>query len=648
NIPVWRQNIADNLAGIFEGLRDWWAKYGPDTLATVGGFFANLIGGLLNFILNNAIPWSLNLLAGFYQVVANLFTSLDNAITSDGGVQGQGSFGDWLGKIMTNLFAWIGANYQTWAKNIFGALVLMFGAMVNLLLAAGKLLADIAAWFGKIMLGLIAYVLANAPDWAQQIFAHFQTLMGHLRDLLFGDSQSTTGGMLGRLVDWFGNLKDNLIAWIGKNKDQWGADVKDLFVALISKMAQLLVTAALDVVVFSVWFSVMVLKLLATILTSLPGWIGTLKDHFVSWITGASDALNKDPQPGQNLFQTFWNMLTNLLGAIKKFVTTDLLPGLEDIGGSIVNGIISGVEKGAKGFMSRVQAALHGQLTGGGGSDGGSNAPATSRDASVYKNPVIASWENGYPMYKEGGGGGGYAGMAEEEIAAAAKAMEDSYAYGSGAHTYCERFVANIEGRAVQDTAIAAYYARVARNQIQQGGDPPPGAEVYFAAASSNENQGHIGISLGNGRFESVTVDGIRDYSISDWNANTWGAPYLGWVPAGTPMYANGTDFHPGGLAVVGDGGGPELVNLPRGSQVIPSHKVSSALSSSIADTANLVGSIAHALSAGLSDVSAAVRQASSQPVQITKVSNVYIDSQYLSSEAEGAAFAEQMRYMGV
>lgn len=35
------------------------------------------------------------------------------------------------------------------------------------------------------------------------------------------------------------------------------------------------------------------------------------------------------------------------------------------------------------------------------------------------------------------------------------------------------------------------------------------------------------------------------------------------------PKYAGGTNFHPGGLAIVGEKG-PELVNLPRGSQVIP------------------------------------------------------------------------------
>ena len=42
----------------------------------------------------------------------------------------------------------------------------------------------------------------------------------------------------------------------------------------------------------------------------------------------------------------------------------------------------------------------------------------------------------------------------------------------------------------------------------------------------------------------------------------------------GVPGFATGTNFAPGGLAVVGERG-PELVNLPRGSQVIPNHQTS-------------------------------------------------------------------------
>ena len=43
---------------------------------------------------------------------------------------------------------------------------------------------------------------------------------------------------------------------------------------------------------------------------------------------------------------------------------------------------------------------------------------------------------------------------------------------------------------------------------------------------------------------------------------------------SGFPGFANGTDFAPGGLAWVGERG-PELVNLPRGSQVTPNHALS-------------------------------------------------------------------------
>ena len=47
-------------------------------------------------------------------------------------------------------------------------------------------------------------------------------------------------------------------------------------------------------------------------------------------------------------------------------------------------------------------------------------------------------------------------------------------------------------------------------------------------------------------------------------------AAKLGWPP---PQFASGTAFAPGGLALVGEMG-PELVNLPRGSQVIPNPRL--------------------------------------------------------------------------
>jgi len=50
------------------------------------------------------------------------------------------------------------------------------------------------------------------------------------------------------------------------------------------------------------------------------------------------------------------------------------------------------------------------------------------------------------------------------------------------------------------------------------------------------------------------------------------------WMKGGIGLYADGTDSAPGGLAMVGERG-RELVNLPRGSQVVPNHKTEAMLS---------------------------------------------------------------------
>jgi phage-related tail protein len=45
----------------------------------------------------------------------------------------------------------------------------------------------------------------------------------------------------------------------------------------------------------------------------------------------------------------------------------------------------------------------------------------------------------------------------------------------------------------------------------------------------------------------------------------------------GIPGFARGTNFAPGGMAIVGERG-PELVNLPRGSQVVPNNRINTAM----------------------------------------------------------------------
>jgi len=61
-----------------------------------------------------------------------------------------------------------------------------------------------------------------------------------------------------------------------------------------------------------------------------------------------------------------------------------------------------------------------------------------------------------------------------------------------------------------------------------------------------------------------------------------FGKGVQGRINASVPGFANGTRFAPGGLAKVGERG-PELVNLPRGSQVIPNRELSGMGGGSIA-----------------------------------------------------------------
>ena len=55
----------------------------------------------------------------------------------------------------------------------------------------------------------------------------------------------------------------------------------------------------------------------------------------------------------------------------------------------------------------------------------------------------------------------------------------------------------------------------------------------------------------------------------SDWLGASAGPITLGGASGPAPFFASGTNFAPGGLSVVGEKG-PELLNIPRGSQVIP------------------------------------------------------------------------------
>jgi phage-related protein len=77
---------------------------------------------------------------------------------------------------------------------------------------------------------------------------------------------------------------------------------------------------------------------------------------------------------------------------------------------------------------------------------------------------------------------------------------------------------------------------------------------------------------------------GQLSFTIPDWvpfvGGQEWGIPKI-------PLLAEGTDNFKGGQAIVGEKG-PEMVNLPKGAEVIPNDKLQSAEKS--ASTAKAAG----------------------------------------------------------
>lgn len=73
----------------------------------------------------------------------------------------------------------------------------------------------------------------------------------------------------------------------------------------------------------------------------------------------------------------------------------------------------------------------------------------------------------------------------------------------------------------------------------------------------------------------NVFIRGINKIKVPDWVPGVGG---LGFSISEIPMLAKGTDYFQGGLAIVGEQG-PELVSMPRGSQVTPNKETENILS---------------------------------------------------------------------
>lgn len=90
-----------------------------------------------------------------------------------------------------------------------------------------------------------------------------------------------------------------------------------------------------------------------------------------------------------------------------------------------------------------------------------------------------------------------------------------------------------------------------------------------------------IGEGLSTSFFPAAPAAGGGGGGIGGWFSSLFGgglsqATISKYTPL-TGLFANGTDYAPGGMAMVGERG-PELVNLPQGSGVVSNHKLMSAL----------------------------------------------------------------------
>lgn len=94
---------------------------------------------------------------------------------------------------------------------------------------------------------------------------------------------------------------------------------------------------------------------------------------------------------------------------------------------------------------------------------------------------------------------------------------------------YCLKWVDDQQGSTNRlPTAYADYQSKAQAGNMNDSDNPPVGARVYFAPDQSNKNMGHVGISQGNGKFTSATDNGIKTFSLQDWEKYT-GQKFLGW-----------------------------------------------------------------------------------------------------------------------
>lgn len=172
--------------------------------------------------------------------------------------------------------------------------------------------------------------------------------------------------------------------------------------------------------------------------------------------------------------------------------------------------------------------------------------------------------------------------QAQNELKDATDKLKDAEMTEQGAKLQVER-AQRTYNDAVRQYGPASLEAREASYQLKRAQNDLAGAQKEVNSKTSEFNKLQTEVKNNNDMTAKLDSHINKMFSLgsqADSTANKIRAAMAagnGAVSAGllglTGRYASGTNYAPGGMALVGEQG-PEIVNLPRGSQVIPNHKL--------------------------------------------------------------------------
>jgi len=596
NAPKWGKTISDNFSVIWksftDAVGDTLKTYGP----IVGAKLGDLIGAAVNFIVTQAVPFALKLLAGWYHIMAEFLNNIDKAITSDGGVQGSGgsSMGKSFEKLITNLVNWVKANAPAWGAALGPVLILVMEAAFELLYAAGKLLLDLTVWFGGLIVKLIGYAMSQLGTWANQLFTFFLTMFTQAVASLVAD-----GGPLAQLQAW---LDTTLFPAFWKHQDSEqpnrSQSLKDKLLTLFLKALDLLIGDDNPKTRFEGWIDNLVSKWIQDHVGSMLGkWATDLEAKIAEMWKGAMDDITADSNP-LNQFQTwidglmtqwfkYWVSQTSTwAGALWDKVKAIWTALLDFLNRNSISDFAAGLSK----FISDVFGALL-KLVG----------------------TFLAGW---WPTFKDA-----IVAAFTSAITAAETALTGPF----------NGLIQNISDK------INAVKAKIQELMgLGGGGSAPSGGGV-----------------AGDG----VTYEGEVAAGRTALPKSQWEAAHAAAVAATTPPpghNAAGTSNWMGGLTWVGEKG-QELLNLPRGSQITPFQDVIQQVASGVKDMLYSVGDNSQGMTSdianSLNNVADAIRSLASasenQQHTVNKTTNINVDKMDMSSPQNVDYWVQQTQHMG-